>query len=550
MKTKAFLFFAACEIIAMNHSIAQQSKYSWDNLPVIEKPEFKKDTFNIINYGAKDDGVTLNTISINKAIMTCSEKGGGVVLIPSGMWMTGPIVLKSNVNLHISRSALLQFTDDKTQYHLVEGNFEGHRAVRNESPISGTDLENIAITGNGIIDGHGEVWRAMGKDRVTEEEWEQLTKTGIVSSDGKTWYPSESYAKGAKEVAQTNYTEGKTIEDYLPIKDFFRPNLLVLSGCKHVLLENVTFENSPAWCLHTLQCEHLTFDNVKVRNKENAQNGDGMDIESCAYVKVENCTLNCGDDGICIKSGKDEEGRKRGMPSMYIVIKNNVVYHAHGGFVIGSEMSGGAHDIFVSGCNFIGTANGLRFKTVRGRGGIVENIFIRNINMRAISGDAITFDMYYFTQKPKIEQRGRKIELPVADITTPQFRKFYIQNIICDGATRGILLRGLPEMPINDIHIDNATIISKEGVEIAEAHNISLKNITLHCLKTPALIHIENSSNIHFDNLITRPLPKTLFDIDGDRTKNIVLIHPPKLKKRISNRFSYGAKQTALTIVQ
>ncbi|MGF7230728.1 glycosyl hydrolase family 28-related protein, partial [Arachidicoccus sp.] len=129
MKKKLFSLFAACAILITNHSIAQQDKYSWDNLPVIEKPEFKKDTFNIVSYGAKNDGVTLNTISINKAIAACSEKGGGIVLVPRGMWMTGPIVLKSNVNLHISRSALLQFSDDKTQYHLVVGNFEGHRAI-------------------------------------------------------------------------------------------------------------------------------------------------------------------------------------------------------------------------------------------------------------------------------------------------------------------------------------------------------------------------------------------------------------------------------------
>lgn len=550
MKTKAFLFLAACEIITAYHSIAQQSKYSWDHLPVVEKPEFKRDTFNIVTYGAQADGITLNTISINKAIATCSQKGGGVVLVPPGMWKTGPIVLKSNVNLHISRSALLQFTDDKTQYHLVEGNFEGHHAIRNESPISGVDLENIAITGEGIIDGHGEVWRAMGKDRVTENEWKRLITTGVVSDDGKTWYPSEGYAIGAKNVASRNYTTGKTMNDYIPMKDFFRPNLLVLTGCKHVLLQNVTFQNSPAWCLHTLQCEHLTFDGVRVRNEENAQNGDGMDIESCAYVKVENCTLDCGDDGICIKSGKDEEGRKTGKPSMYIVIKNNVVYKAHGGFVIGSEMSGGAHDIFVSDCNFIGTANGLRFKTVRGRGGVVENIFIRNINMRDIVGDAITFDMYYFTKKPALDQNGEKVSIPVADETTPQFRKFYIQNIICDGAARGILFRGLPEMNIRDIHVDGATIISKEGMEIVEANNISLKNVSFHCEKSPSLIHIENSSNIYFDSLNSSLLPKTLFSIDGDRTKEIRLMHSPQLGKSVSNQFNYGAKQNVLTIVQ
>ena len=530
---------------------AQKAAYCWENLPVITRPSFKADTFNIISYGAKADGITLNTESINKAIEACNQNGGGVVLVPQGIWQTGPIQLKSNVNLHVSQMAILQFTADKSQYQLELGNYEGKKAVRNQSPISGVNLENIAITGHGIIDGHGEVWRAMGKGAVTERKWSQLTKTGVVSENGKTWYPSKSYALGAQDEAARTYVEGKNLEEYRAVKDYFRPNLLVLNGCKKVLLENVTFQNSPAWCLHTLMCENLSFDGVKVRNEENAQNGDGFDIESCQYVSVENCVLDCGDDGITIKSGKDAEGRARGVASAYMVIKNNVVYKAHGGFVIGSEMSGGAHDIFVSDCNFIGTATGLRFKTVRGRGGVVENIHIRNIGMRDIVSDAITFDMYYFTKKQPLGADGNEPAAPSVDEGTPQFRNFYIDNIICDGAGRAMLFRGLPEMHIKGIHVSNARMVAEEGPEIVEASDITLDNVELHIKgkKTNGLMHIENSHDVHISDLSAAYAHGPLFTIDGKRAKNITLKGAGALKGHVQSQFRMGATKAALSVV-
>jgi len=260
-------------------------KYSWNNLPKAQVPVFKKDTFNIIKYGAVPDGITLNSRSINDAILACSAKGGGVVLIPQGLWLTGPIVLKSNVNLHVDRAGMVLFTDDKSQYALVKGNYEGHPAVRNESPVSGTDLVNIAITGEGVFDGNGGVWRAIGKDRMSDSEWRQLVASGgVVSEDGKTWYPSEGYVKGNKIKDVSVIQPGKSLSDYAEYKDFFRPNMLVLTNCKKVLLKDITFENSPNWCLHTLICEDLTLQQVHVKNPWNAQNGDGIDVESCKNV--------------------------------------------------------------------------------------------------------------------------------------------------------------------------------------------------------------------------------------------------------------------------
>ncbi|HVG16968.1 MAG TPA: glycoside hydrolase family 28 protein, partial [Chitinophagaceae bacterium] len=382
-------------------------------LPKVIAPLFKKDTFNILKFGGKPDGITLNTTNINSAIDACNKKGGGVVLIPAGLWLTGPIVLKSNVNLHLQKNALLQFSSDFNQYKLVEGNWEGLPQMRNQSPISATGAENIAITGYGIIDGAGEAWRMVKKDKLTEAQWKKLLSSGgLLSDDKKTWYPTGKFVKGNGIKNAGVISPEKTPEYYDSIKDFLRPNLLVLTRCKRILLEGVTFQNSPAWCLHPLMSEHITVRNLTVLNPWYAQNGDGLDLESCKNVLIENSRFDVGDDGICIKSGRDEAGRQRAMPTENVLVKNCVVYHAHGGFVIGSEMSGGAKNIIVEDCTFIGTDIGLRFKTTRGRGGIVENIFIKNISMKNIPGEAILFDMYYAAQDP-IPLPGEERKPPV-----------------------------------------------------------------------------------------------------------------------------------------
>ena len=528
-------------------SRVQCQQYSWQHLPRVNKPEFKKDTINILKYGAKADGITLNTTSINKAISACSAKGGGVVLIPQGLWLTGPLVMKSNVNLHVSRAALLQFTDDKTQYKLVEGNYEGHAAVRNESPISGTNLTNIAITGEGIIDGHGDVWRAISKERLTEAEWKKLIASGgVVSENGKSWYPSESYVKGLKTPGAGVIGNGKTIVDNEPFKDFFRPNMLVLTNCKKVLLQGVTLQNSPAWDIHTLLCEDLTVQNARVRNPWNAQNGDGIDVESCRNVLIEGSTFDAGDDGICIKSGRDEEGRKRGKPTENVIVRNNVVYRAHGGFVIGSEMSGGARNIFVSNCTFIGTDIGLRFKTTRGRGGVVENIFIKDIAMKDILHEAILFDMYYGGKSPgEADDINDQAVVPVTE-ATPSFRKFYVDNVVCNGAEKALMIRGLPEMGIKDIHIENSTFKTVKGADVIEAQYIFLKNIHLESKETNPLINVQNSSNLTFDH-ITYGNTELLFKISGKKSQQIKLLNTDAAKAKTKVEFASGAAENVIT---
>ena len=473
-------------------------KYEFE-LPNVAGTAFKKDTFNIVTYGAVSSAKMLNTTAIQQAIDMAAKQGGGVVLIPSGFFVTGAITLRSNINLHLDPGAVLQFSSDAAQYPLVRTSWEGVEAIRAQSPISAKGERNIAITGSGIIDGAGEAWRPVKKGKLTAGEWEKLVRSGGVLDDKKeTWYPTERALKGSKldqpGVVAAGFTEAKAEE----IKEFLRPNMISLRECEQILLEGVTFQNSPAWNIHPLLCKHLTVENISVKNPWFAQNGDGIDIESCEYVSVKNSRFDVGDDGICLKSGKDAEGRKRGRPSAHIMIENCVVFHGHGGVVVGSEMSGGVHDLFVSNCQFLGTDVGLRFKTARGRGGVVENVFIQDISMKNIAGEAILFDMYYQGKDP-VATYGNGDATPViqampVDEGTPQFKNIFVDRVVAKGAETGLLIRGLPEMPIHHIQLSNLDIEAKQSYRVIEATDIQLTNtrFTQTGNKKPELIHVKN----------------------------------------------------------
>jgi len=547
MKKRISLLIAISSAMFCNSLVAQKTPtYSWKNLPKIVQPTFAKDTFNVTKFGAKPDGITLNTQAINDAITACSKKGGGVVLVPNGMWLTGPIVLKSNVNLHIRKAATLLFTEDKSQYPLVEGSYEGKSAARNQSPISATNQENIAITGQGIIDGSGDVWRAVNKAQLTESEWNaKKASGGVLKANGLTWYPSEQFMKASVENRSMLLKDGVSLQSFADMKDFLRPNLLVITKCKKVLLEGVTFQNSPAWCLHPLMSENLTLRNLTIKNPEYAHNGDGMDIESCKNFLVDGCTIDVGDDAICIKSGKDEEGRKRGMPTENGIIRNCIVYNGHGGFEVGSEMSGGARNIFVYDCTFAGTDKGLRFKSVRGRGGIVENIYAKNIFMKDIAQEAIFFDMYYFV---KFATDSPRDERPVVNEGTPIFRNMKFENIVCKGANKGIFVRGLSEMPIQNIQMSNIVLDTKIGAEFIDASNITLEKVTLISENTKPVISVNNSDGLTFNTIQYKANAELLFAIAGERSKAIQILQTDSSKAQKQIEFTEGATKEAITV--
>ena len=521
--------------------------------PVIQSTQFRKDTFTIVRYGAVPDGHTLNTKSINSAIDACTAKGGGVVVVPAGLWLTGPVVLKSNVNLHLATGATLLFTKDFDQYPLVKANWEGLPQMRNQSPISATNAVNIGITGKGIIDGNGDAWRMVKKDKLNETQWRKLVASGgIVGEDKKTWYPTEKFLKGSKMQNPGVISPDKDSAFYSSVKDFFRPNLVLLTGCKKILLEGVTFQNSPAWCLHPLMSEDLVVRNILVKNPWYAQNGDGIDVESCKNVLIENSVFDVGDDALCMKSGRDAEGRKRAMPTENVIIRGCTVYAAHGGFVIGSEMSGGARNIYVTNCTFIGTDIGLRFKTTRGRGGVVENIFIKDIYMKDIPGEAILFDMYYAAQDP-IALAGEKRELPKVefkpvDETTPVFKNFYISNVYCNGAEKGIFVRGIPEMHIKDIVLENMVLQARKGIDVQEATGIVFKNIKVITDNTNPVVDIIQSDKLVFDNITYKEGAALLFRVSGERSGDVIIKNTDAGKASQKIMYELGASEKNVSI--
>jgi polygalacturonase len=488
--------------------------------PVVQ-PSFPDKIVNIIDFGAKGDGITMNTKAINDAIKNINANGGGTVVIPSGLWLTGPIELLDNVNLYTEKNALVLFTDDYNAYSIINTSFEGMNTRRCQSPISARNATNIAITGSGVFDGSGDAWRPVKKDKLTESQWKNLVNSGgVLSADKKIWYPTAKSIKGALATENFNNPTGITTDaDWESIKEWLRPVMVSIVKCNKVLLQGVTFKNSPSWCLHPLSCENITINNVNVSNPWYSQNGDALDMESCKNALIINSTFDAGDDAICLKSGKDEDGRKRGEPCENVIVKNNIVLHGHGGFVVGSEMSGGVKNIFVSNCSFVGTDVGLRFKSTRGRGGVVEGIYIEHINMINIPNEPLLFDLFYGGKAPdEVTEEDKKDKLseavPPVTEETPTFKDIHISDIYCKKAGRAMFFNGLPEMRIQDVTVKNVVIAdAKEGAVINQASGVVMDNIKISSPSGNSL-SIKNANNIKIDGI--------LFKVVNDNSKTVI----------------------------
>jgi polygalacturonase len=478
----------------MKASVHEQWQQSIQDMPPVVVPQFPDRDFLVTDYGAVGDGIFHNSSAFSQAIEACSASGGGRVVIPAGIWLTGPIHLKSNVNLHAEAGALVIFSSNFNDYPLIYSTYEGLRTVRCTSPLTAENAENIAITGSGVFDGSGDAWRPVKKWKMTDRQWSKLVQSGGVVDHGKEeiWWPTEKALQAQALVKELLASEATDIELFTPARDYLRPVLLSFRQCRNVLLEGPTFQNSPSWNLHPWLCEHVTVRNVTVRNPWYAQNGDGIDVESCRYVQILDSHFDVGDDAICMKSGKNEDGRRLGKPCEYVFISNCTVYHGHGGFVIGSEMSGGVKHVWVTDCTFIGTDVGLRFKSTRGRGGEVEHIHIRNVRMKDIAGEAITFNMYYEVKDPSGEAA-----VPVSE-ETPRFRDIHIYDSLCVGAGKAVLFKGLPEMPIERIEIDGLTVTANEGVECSYARDIHFRNVSIQPKFGP-VYRIQSSDAITLD---------------------------------------------------
>ena len=424
---------------------------------------FYSTNFNITDFGAISDGITSCTLAFTAAINACSRYGGGTIYVPAGKFLTGPIKLKSNMNLHLDPGAVIIFSNDITEYSIVESRWEGVQRQVYSSCIYAENEENISITGHGKLDGQGSFWWKLMRDK-------------------KLSYP--------------------------------RPKLISFHSCSNLLIEGITLINSPSWTVNPICCENVTVDKITIKNPADSPNTDGVNPESCRNVHISNCHIDVGDDCVTIKSGTEDTPLR--VPCENITITNCTMVHGHGAVVIGSEMSGDVRNVTISNCVFEGTDRGIRMKSRRGRGGVVEDIRVNNIVMKDVLCPFIA-NLYYFCgPRGKDKFVWDKEPYPIT-AETPAFRRIHYSNITAREvrAAAGFLY-GLAEMYVEDVTFDNISIAMAEDAEpgmpdmmsnlepmkqrgffCSNVSDISFNNVTVSNHEGPAF-YVENGFNIEF----------------------------------------------------
>jgi polygalacturonase len=422
---------------------------------------------NVAEYGAKGDGKTKDTAAIAKAVDACVKAGGGTVLLPPGRYLTGAITLKSNLTLEVEAGATILGSPDPADYPLRDSPWagDGHTGGSGKtisSLIYAEDAENVTIRGRGTIDGQGENWwRRMG--------WPNRPRRGEQPTP-------EQQAELAK------LANG-------------RPRMIEVVRCKFVVVEQLHLINSAVWTIHPYLSEFVRVDGVTIQNPVPSPNTDGINPESSRNVQILNSRIDVGDDCVTLKSGMNEAGRKLGKPDENITITNCVMMRGHGGVVIGSEMSGGVRNVVVSNCVFQGTDVGIRVKSQRGRGGVVEGLAASNIVMENVRS-AFTITTFY-------QGQDKPGDVFPVDEGTPTFRDFVFNNIIARGSETAGQVTGLKERAVENITFNNVQIQAKTGMTCTNAKGIRFLDTIVDPENGPALTLV-NSSDIETARFSTR----------------------------------------------
>jgi polygalacturonase len=410
-------------------------------MPELERPSIPNRVLDIRAFGAVADGATMNTVAIDQAIAACAAAGGGTVLIPAGLWLTGPIHLRSNVNLHAAKGATVRFSTRFEDYlPVVQTRWEGIE-VYNYSPlIYANGADNIAITGSGTFDGQGEAWFNM---RI----WQKVDREKLWNSEAD-GIPVEKRIYGSEEGA-------------------LRPAMVQPYNCTNVLIEGPTFTRSPFWVIHPVYCDRLIIRNVTVDS--HGVNNDAVDLDSCTNSLVEHCNFSVGDDAVAIKSGRDADGWRVGRPSENLIIRHITSIGGHGGAVIGSELSGSARNIIFHDIYFKDTVTALRIKSKIGRGGVIEDIWFRDVVVTGLRDKpAFWLDALYASHIVK-----------PATTTLTKFRNIHVENLASWGGVRSIEIGAYLEQPAENITLENVFVSADQGLILENATGVTLTKVNI-----------------------------------------------------------------------
>jgi len=469
-------------VLATATGCAAEPAQAWSQVPAIlariVPPTFPDREFPITRYGAIAGGTNKCTDAFKQAIAACHQAGGGKVVVPAGKFLTGPIHLKSNVELHLAEGAEIIFSDKFEDYLppvFVRG---GGVEFYNYSPlIYARDCKNVAVTGKGKLNGNAQAW------------W-----------DWKTRETKQSFAMGAKGVPVEQRVFGTP-------EAAIRPSFLGLVSCTNVLLEGFTIGSGPNWTIHPIYCLNTTIRGVHVLT--DGPNNDGIDPDSCRDLLIEDCIFDTGDDCVVLKSGYNEDGWRVGRATENVIMRRCTSKRGHGGLVVGSEMSGSVSNVFMEDCEFEGTDRAIRIKSRADRGGVVENIYARNLKVKNMQREVVILNMDYSSDRQTILKE-----------TPPRFRNMRFENITGEGAPTAILITGMETSPIENIHFANMTITSTKGVVASNVKGLTFDKVNV----TPSkgtVFDLNNAFGISIQHAIAPKNTEVFLKLAGTNSADV-----------------------------
>lgn len=502
------LAFFAMALLSVPHAAADEAAdKAWTTVPQILQrivpPVFPKKEFDITAHGAKAGGSNDCTAAFAAAIKQCADAGGGRVTVPPGKFLTGPIHLRSNVELHLSAGSEIIFSDRFEDYLPVVPVRVGGIDVLNYSPlIYAKDCTNVAITGKGKLNGNaGKWWQWKGRETTAHFK---------MGADG---VPLEKRVFGTPEAG-------------------IRPNFLVLLNCRNILLEDFTIGSGPNWTINPVYCSNITIRGVTVDT--DGPNNDGIDPDSCSDVLVENCTFSTGDDCLVLKSGYNEDGWRVNRPTENVIMRHCFSKHGHGGLVVGSEMSGSVRNVFMHDCEFEGTDRAIRIKSRRDRGGVVEKIYARDIKVRDMKEEVVILNMDYSADK-NAASTGK----------APIFRDMCFERISASGAPVAIRITGTNDSMIENIRFHDLDLSTTRGVIAKCVKGLRFENLRLKTGKAP-VFDLENASDITISNISASRSEGTFLKLEGSESRDVRIESCPDAKGRISSGKDVAADAVTL----